>query len=187
MANEILVPKSIYVFQSGKHIGDAAENFIFRNSDYLFYVRNRKHHDKDVLDQHLDFIFEAGAKLQTKKICPFCKKKTVKFFLFDSLFFLEGLTSCEDNLCKETLKSLHPGISLAPFLISTLGNFKKAGPRKKAEAFFRKVFGMPRRITPAIVFSMLRAAVGDQESLKPQPLKKKVKKETVTQMELSFQ
>ena len=189
MANEITVPKSIYVFRSGKHIGDAAENYIFRNSNYLFYVRNRKHHEKDVLDQHLDFIFAAGAKLQTKTICPFCKKNTVKFFLRESLLFIEGLTCCDEALCKEMLKSLHPGISLIPFRISTLGIFKKVGPREKVEAFFRKIYGMPRRITPDIVFSMLRAAVGAPESLpaQPQKLKKKTKKETATQMELSFQ
>jgi hypothetical protein len=163
MENKIIIPQAPYVFKSGKHKDECVESFIFKNSDYLFHVRNREHRTGDALDQHLDFIFEAGHKMPTKIICPFCQQKVVKYFLFDRYLLLPGLTCCDDVECKMQLKKLHPQTELVPFRFSSLGLFKKITIRRKAEIFFKKVYGMPRIITPQIVFSRLREALGEKD------------------------
>lgn len=171
MESGIVIPKSPYIFRSGKHMNDFAENFVFYNTDYLLHVNNREHHANDALEKHLKFIYEAGTKLKTKKICPFCQNKPVRFFLFNSYLFLEGLTCCEDALCKEHLKSLHPELNLFPFFISSLGNFKVPSVRKKAEIFYRKIYGIKRRPSPQQVLTLLKNAIGEPEPLQPQPLR----------------
>lgn len=162
---KVIVPEYPYTFQSGKHKGECVEGFIFRNSNYLFYVRNRKHRMIDALDQHLDFIFRAGSKLPTKVICPYCQQKTVKYFLFNEYLLTPGLSCCEDANCKAELKSLHPETDLIPFRISSLGIFRNTGARRKAETFFKKIYGLPKRLTSKIVFSILREAMGEKKPI----------------------
>lgn len=168
MEKEILIPEKPYAFKSGKHQGEFVESFIFKNSNYLFRVRNRDHRLGDVLDRHLDFIFEAGSRLQTRNICSFCKERNVKFFLFSVNLLLPGLTCCENSDCQQKLKILHPGIDLISFRISSLGIFKKITARRKAEIFFKKIYGLPRIITANIVFSIFREAMGVKD-LPPAP------------------
>lgn len=162
---EIIIPENLYAFKSGRHQGEYVESFVFRNSNYLFHVRNRKHRDIDALDQHLDFIFRAGSKLQTKTVCPYCRQRAVKYFLLDEYLLFPGLCCCEDAACKAELKSLHPETRLMPFSLSSLGAFKKAGARKKAETFFRKVYGLPKRLTPQTVFLILKEAISGKKPL----------------------
>lgn len=184
MENKIIVPNNPYVFKSGKHKDEYAESFIFKNSNYLFYVRNRKHRTEDALDKHLDFIFEAGCQLPTKTVCPFCKKKMVKYFLFGKDLLLPGLICCEDADCRKELKSLRPGINLIPFRFSSLGLFKKITVRRKAEIFFKRIYGLPRRITPQIVFSMLGEALG-KKNFSPAPSRSRFKvRPNATQLNL---
>lgn len=166
---KVIVPEYPYAFQSGRHKEEYVESFVFRNSNYLFYVRNRKHRMIDALDQHLDFIFRAGLKLPTKVICPFCQQKTVKYFLFNEYLLTPGLCCCENAACQAELKSLHPETDLIPFRISSLGIFKNTGARRKAETFFRKIYGLPKRLTPQIVFSILREALGDKKPMAMMP------------------
>lgn len=175
MENKIIIPQAPYVFKSGKHKDECVESFIFKNSNYLFHVRNREHRTGDALEQHLDFIFEAGCKLSTKTICPFCNQKTVKYFLFNRDLLLPSLTCCEEMECKIQLKKLHPRNELVPFRFSSLGLFKKITIRKKAEIFFKKVYGMPRIITPQIVFSRLKEALGEKDCSPAPPLKPRFK------------
>jgi hypothetical protein len=169
MKKELVIPTTPYIFQSGKHAGESVESFIFKGSEYLFHVRNRKHRENDVLDQHLDFIFEAGCELETKLLCPFCQEKKVKNFLVLNKQFLTGLTCCDNPECRRQLKNLHPGYDLRIFRISTLGEFKIPSIRKKAETFFRKVYGYPRKATPEKILDMLRRSI-TKEDLQPFPL-----------------
>lgn len=189
MENDIIIPKSPYIFRSGKHMNEFAEDFVFYNTDYLLHVNNREHHANDALERHLRFIYEAGTKLKTKKICPFCLNKPVRYFVFNSYLFLEGLTCCEDALCKEHLKSLHPELNLVPFFISSLGNFKNTRIREKAEVFFRKIYGIKRRPSAQQVLNLLRSAVSEPELFQAQPLslRKRIKKPDAIQKELMFQ
>lgn len=175
MENKIFIPRNPYVFKSGKHKDECTESFVFKNSDYLFYVRNRKHREGDALDKHLDFIFEAGCRLPTKIICPFCKKKMVKFFLLGLNLMTPGLTCCEDSSCQQELKSLRPGHGLIAFRLSSLGLFKKVTIRKKAELFFRKIYGLPRIIKPEVVFSLLKQALGEKEVSPVPPPRRKLR------------
>lgn len=162
---EVIIPESLYAFKSGRHQGEYVENFVFRNTNYLFHVRNRKHRDIDALDRHLDFIFKAGSKLPTKIICPYCQQRAVKYFLFNEYLLAPGLCCCDDPDCKVELKNLHPETRLMPFYLSSLGAFKKVNARRKAETFFRKIYGLPRTLTPEIVFSILREAMGEKKSM----------------------
>ena len=162
---EIIIPESLYAFKSGRHKGEYVENFVFRNTDYLFHVRNRKHRDIDALDRHLDFIFEAGSKLPTKTICQYCQQKMVKYFLLNEDLLAPGLCCCDDLDCKAELKRLHPEARLMPFYLSSLGAFKKVVARKKAETFFKTIYGLPRTPTPEIVFSILREAMGEKKPM----------------------
>ena len=175
MENKVIIPQEPYVFKSGKHKDECVESFIFKNSSYLFHVRNREHRAGDALDQHLDFIFEAGYKMPTKIICPFCGQKVVKYFLFNRDLLLPGLTCCEEMECKIQLRKLHPGTELVPFRFSSLGLFKKITIRKKAEVFFKKVYGMPRIITPEIVFSRLKEALGEKDYSPAPPPRSRLK------------
>lgn len=186
MNKELVIPKAPYFFQSGKHAGESVESFIFRDSNYLFHVRNRKHRDNDALDQHLDFIFEAGCELETKLICPFCNEKKVKNFLVPGKQFSTGLTCCENPECRRQLKNLRPGYDLRIFRISTLGEFKTTTLRKKAEMFFRKVYGYPRKATPEKILDMFKRTT-IKEDLQPvqSPSRFKVRSDA-TQIKLNL-
>ena len=156
---EIEIPLGPYQLKTGSHAGEYIEGFIFKNSDYLFHVRSINRRPNDMLNKQLNFIFEAGNLLSTQEICPFCKKNTVKFFLHHEDFLLTGLTCCSENGCRMELKNLHPGIDLLPFCLYVLGSFKNKDAREKAEIFFKKVYGLPRFLTPQKVFNILKEAM----------------------------
>jgi hypothetical protein len=163
MDNKVITPETPYIFKSGRHQNECVESFIFKNSNYLFEVRNRKHRTGDALDKHLDFIFEAGDQLSTAKVCPFCQQKMVKYFLFNHNLLLPELTCCQEHECQKSLKELHPTTNLIRFRLSSLGLFKKITARKKAEIFFKKIYGLPRRITPQIVFFILQETINKKD------------------------
>lgn len=182
-ANEVFIPDGPYQFKSGRHRGEYVESFIFKNSAYLFRVKNRDHYAGDKLDVHLRFIFEAGQKLETKMLCPFCKVNTVKcFVILNSAKLLPGLTCCESSECKNKLKSLHPNCELIRFNFQALRIFQKISLRRQAERLFKKAYGLSGKLTPELIFETLKKAlrleivnskqINKKENLEPAPLRK---------------
>lgn len=174
----VFIPDGPYQFKSGRHQGEYVESFIFKNSAYLFRVKNRDHYASDKLDIHLRFIFNAGQKLETKILCPFCRTNKVKcFIILNSVKLLPGLTCCENSECKNKLKFLHPNHELVRFNFQALEIFQKINLRGQAERFFKKVYGLPGKLTPDFIFKTLKNAlrpnivnpkpINNKESLEP--------------------
>lgn len=159
---EPVIPDRPYVLRSGKHEGQFIEEFIFKDSDYLFHLRARDYAENNVLKKYLDFVFYAGYLLKTSHYCPFCKEELVKFFLFRGTHFSENLTCCDKPECRAKLKEICPGYDLKPFRISTLGEFKKKNHREAAEIFFKRIYGFPRRVTSEQIFKALKKALEEK-------------------------
>ena len=166
---EPMIPEKPYILQSGEHQGECIEKFIFKNSDYLFHLRNLRQAEKNVLRRYLDFVFYAGHLLRTTHYCPFCKEELVKYFLFRGDNFSTNLTCCNNRQCQEKLKEMCPNYYLKPFRLSTLGTFKEKNHREKAEIFFKSIYGFPRQVTPEQIFNALKKTV-ERENLPPLPI-----------------
>jgi hypothetical protein len=105
---------------------------------------------------------EVSIPVVVGRMCPFCGKKEIKYFSFNStsedLYFSENLVCCEDDECKEALRKKVNTYNNAPTLVlissfSVLMFYPKI--RKKAQKFFESISknGRKRKITSKTISS----------------------------------
>jgi hypothetical protein len=112
MANPV---PSLYVFQSGKYVGQPVEKVFEKDPSFLYWLYKKLEEEgsngkKNRLEEALDDLFARAFSLVPSKICPFCRERKVKYFLLPySGLIQDGLTCCDDDDCKKYLASLRPG------------------------------------------------------------------------------
>lgn len=138
-----------YVFQSGKYIGKAVEEVIFRDPSFvarLLSYREQGRAGNNSLYEHLDLLMEKIPETKTK--CPVCGEKSVKYFLFlNSEDIYDTLVCCENADCKSHLRVNHPNDYLLPIKLSSLLSFRQKRLRKSFIALIKKTVGL-RKVDP---------------------------------------
>jgi hypothetical protein len=154
--NDVVVPTGPYQFEnSSRYPKGYLENLIFSKSEVFFELERRLHHAGDNLDEHIRFLLAASKKMETKPLCPICGQAPVKFFFFlNHSLVSKELTCCDNENCREQLKSGHIG-SMRSFSLGGLRAFKKKGIRRKAESLFRWALKLKKSASPQEVFTAL--------------------------------
>lgn len=147
-----------YAFQSGKHQGKAMELMMFDDYGWLFWYLNKlnseSHMGKNSAHRHLEELFYKGETRQPRKTCPQCGQRPVKYLSvlwgYDGAFSAgTHYTCCEDEKCKQALRDEAAGnhIEFFPFKFSALERFYSKSDKRRITGIFKKVFGLPERLT----------------------------------------
>lgn len=149
---EILEP---YLMQSGKHAGEYLEELIFSDPDYIDVLnRYRKPgQENNQLQKHLQTLLESTP--ETIILCPVCRQRRVKYFLFlNSETVMETLVCCENPDCQQTLRSNHYNDYLLPLKLNLILSLKTKTLKKKALTLLKKMVGLPARPKAEEVFKI---------------------------------
>lgn len=135
-----------YVFQSGKYKGKTVEEIIFKDPSFvaaLLHYRGSNQAKNNALYEHLDLLMEKIP--ETKMICPVCKQKTVKYFLFlNSEDIYQTLVCCENTDCKNHLRISHPNDYILPLKLSSLASFHQKRLRKSFISLLKKAIELKK-------------------------------------------
>ena len=154
--NEIWeTPSEPYFFKNSTRFqGMFLESFIFNDSEVFYELELRPvRKEGDALSRQIKFLVLASKKMDSEKICQFCKKSKIKFLLFLNYSILDLKLSCCDSAeCKEALKSSRPESRLIPLNLDGLRQFRGATIRRRAELVFRQAFKIKKRASPFDIF-----------------------------------
>lgn len=154
-------PSAPYFFENSKCFqGKSLEYVLFNNSSAFFRISRRAHHEGDRMHRHIKFLLTAGDDLETRLICPFCKKESIKFFLLlDNHFVHQKLTCCANEACRKALKAGHGDDMLIALKVINLGMkvLKTKTLRKKVEMIFRQALGLKPTSKPQAIFDAVSA------------------------------
>jgi len=138
---EILGP---YVMKGGRHAGKYLEELIFSNPEYID-ISNRYRmpgKESNYFQKHLGLLLENTP--ETIVLCPICRKRRVKFFLFlNSETVMDSLICCDNPDCQQTLKSNHHNDYLLPLKLKIILSLKGKTLKMKALRLLKKVTGLP--------------------------------------------
>lgn len=151
------VPKSFYVFVSGKNKGGVAELYMFGKYSLLAWILRKAREEwsgkreKNSLHKHLEWLLLQGETRQTKVICPFCGQNTVKFFSVLRRDFYPGAICCGNGECRNALRSESGekwlAVELLPFKFSSMLRFRLEPDQRKLARLFKMAFRLPERLT----------------------------------------
>lgn len=146
-------PTGPYMLQSGRYKGRYLEDLIFNDPEYVLIMNKYRDETKqeNAIQRHLHLLMENIPK--TAMMCPVCKKRSVKYFLFlNSEDILPTLTCCESAACRESLKLDHPGDYLLPIKFQSMMIFNQKRLRKGCLKLIRKATGLNKKVSPEEVF-----------------------------------
>lgn len=184
--SSVNVPTGPYFFKnSSRFPGQALESFILKDSEVFFSFLKRIHREKDSLNDHLEFLLKASNYWETKFICPICREKPVKYFIFLNFNYLSSdLTCCDSEYCKHELRSGRENSSFRKINLKGFASFKSDKNRKQAEVLLRKVLGLKKDLSAEEVFSFIKE--GYDKHLKLLSQKKAEKVESSGPPEISI-
>ncbi len=93
------------------------ENLLFDNPDAALKWMDES---SPALENHLNFLLEAGEDIEAIPYCPYCKKNKVKSFVFVGGVASYELTSCNSRECRRQLFKNSPSGVVFPISTSTL-------------------------------------------------------------------
>ena len=156
-------PTAPYYFKSGKRKGESVEKLMFSNYDLLVWIKKKMDKENtqnyNGLHKHLEWLLARGEKLKTERLCPYCNRNHVKFFLViqdESGISIATTHTCCDNLtCKKKLMANH-GASLFPIRFSSILLFRNKTDRKQVIKLIKKTCGLGN-LTPQKAFNFFKA------------------------------
>ena len=154
---EILGP---YLMKSGKHAGEYLEELIFSDPDYVDVLsRYRKPiPGSNHLHEHLGALLESTP--ETIVLCPICRQRRVKYFLFlNSETVMDSLICCNNPDCQQTLKANHHNDYLLPLKLKAILSLKGKTLRKKTLRLLKGLVGLPPNPKAKDVFKIF---IGEQ-------------------------
>ena len=149
---EIIGP---YLIQSGRYAGEYLEELVFKDPEYVATLNKYRQRGKEAnkLQDHLKALLESTP--ETIILCPVCRQRRVKYFLFlNSETVMETLVCCENPDCQQTLRSNHYHDYLLPLKLNLILSLKTKTLKKKALTLLKKMVGLPARPKAEEVFKI---------------------------------
>lgn len=136
---------SLYVFQSGRHVGQPVEAVFEKDPGFLFWLYQKLEKEgkahKNRLQLALEELFSKVFSLSSQRDCPLCHERKVSYFLLPNTGTIQdGLSCCDDDDCKSFLKGMRPGQLIhLDFLAISKVDQKEA---KSFVTFLKKAYGV---------------------------------------------
>lgn len=168
----LYIPTEPYIIQSGKREGKSLEGLMFADYEYLAwqlgmlnqnigwgYSRNKKNN----FHLHLEWLLKQGETRQSPKLCPVCRKNTIKFFSKldgsgGGFSIGDDYTCCEDKECQNEIKAMafEKFTDILPLKFSVLKGFSKGDSRYIGD-YFRIFFTLPEHLSSQQAFQFFQS------------------------------
>lgn len=167
MVTDLYWPTESYVIRSreSKHFGKALEVLMFQNYPWLHWILLKLQKDgerKTEFHRHLEWLLGQGDRIEPKMPCPYCQKRSVKFFSvsYSGNSMLFGLPYVYCEACKEGIDTLTEPIEVFPISFSLLvkKEFRRGVNRKKLTSFLRQIYGLKGKLTKEKAFDLFSSA-----------------------------
>jgi len=157
-------PTQSYIIKSGKRKGQSLAVMMFNNTSFLYWYYKElnktttTNSKKNKLHKQLEWLIQKGENRQTKRICPHCQKKTIKYYSIRSSLSGNSIAP-QYTYCENCIPPKSSGLIIRPFKFSYLSKADKKGNGpffKRLVQLYRWAFELPKRLTKDTAFKFFQ-------------------------------